>query len=141
MSAIQMMVLGSNFGTPPYNIDYLVVAGGAGGGISGGSNVSGAGGAGGYRPVTAYSVTPATAYTVTIGAGGAANSDGARFFLLPQARVGVKEVETGLTTVMMEAVEEALGQIMLLIFLTLVLAMFQPQPRVKGMTEGKGRFR
>jgi hypothetical protein len=49
-----------------YNIDYLVVAGGGGGGCYGG----GGGGAGGYRTAT-IGVNPATAYAVSIGAGGA----------------------------------------------------------------------
>jgi hypothetical protein len=46
--------------------DYLVVAGGGGGGFNGG----GGGGAGGFRTGTSLAVT-ATAYTITVGAGGA----------------------------------------------------------------------
>ncbi len=45
------------------SVDYLVVAGGGGGSAGGG-------GAGGYKTATALSVTPGTAYTVTVGAGG-----------------------------------------------------------------------
>ena len=56
--------------TQAYSIDYLVVAGGAGsGGIQVGSGIAGGGGAGGYLTNTA-TLTPGTAYTVTIGAGG-----------------------------------------------------------------------
>lgn len=46
------------------SVDYLVVAGGGGG--SGGG-----GGAGAFRTANALGVTPGTAYTVTVGAGGA----------------------------------------------------------------------
>jgi len=56
----------------PYNIEYLVVAGGA----SGGEGHGGGGGAGGYLDSTLY-VAPLTAYTVTIGAGGAQKATGA----------------------------------------------------------------
>lgn len=49
--------------------DYLVVAGGASGGSGGG----GGGGAGAFRTDTSQSLT-ATGYTVTVGAGGAANT-------------------------------------------------------------------
>jgi hypothetical protein len=50
-----------------YAVEYLVVAGGAGGG----ANIGGGGGAGGYRTATGFSVTSGTSYTVTVGAGGA----------------------------------------------------------------------
>ena len=50
-----------------YPVEYLVVAGGAGGG----ANIGGGGGAGGYRTATGFSVTSGTSYTVTVGAGGA----------------------------------------------------------------------
>ena len=49
---------------PPYDIEYLVVAGGGGGG-----GVGGAGGAGGYLTNTITSVAD-TEYTITIGGGG-----------------------------------------------------------------------
>ena len=49
------------------SIQYLVVAGGAGGG---GQNGGGGGGAGGYLANSAYPITPATPYTITVGAGG-----------------------------------------------------------------------
>ena len=63
---------------PPYDAYYLVVGGGGGG--SGGKNTinwgNGAGGGGGgYRTNyggTAYSLTPGTVYSVTVGTGGAA---------------------------------------------------------------------
>jgi hypothetical protein len=56
-----------------YSAEYLVVAGGG----SGGARIGGGGGAGGYITSTT-SLIPGTAYTVTIGAGGAAvtNSPG-----------------------------------------------------------------
>jgi hypothetical protein len=47
--------------------EYLIVAGGGGGGFDAG----GGGGAGGYRNFTSQSLTAATSYTATIGAGGA----------------------------------------------------------------------
>ena len=47
-------------------VDYLVVAGGGGGGLQHG----GGGGAGGFRTATGFSVA-ATAYAITVGAGGA----------------------------------------------------------------------
>ena len=53
----------------PGTVDYLVVAGGG----SGGAQNAGGGGAGGFRTATGLSVT-AQAYTVTIGAGGAAST-------------------------------------------------------------------
>ena len=59
------------------SIEYLVVAGGgSGGGTTGSADGSGGGGgAGGYRSVT-LTVTPGTAYGVTVGAGGVAGSPG-----------------------------------------------------------------
>ena len=67
-----------------YSVDFLVIAGGAGGGVVGGG---GGGGAGGYRnsyssessggggsSETALSLTPGTTYTVTVGAGGTAQT-------------------------------------------------------------------
>jgi hypothetical protein len=73
--------------TGPYSVQYLVVAGGAAGGgaYDNVSGTAGGGGAGGYRSSvtgessggggsaeSALSVSPGTAYTVTVGAGGAA---------------------------------------------------------------------
>jgi hypothetical protein len=52
----------------PYNIEYLVIAGG---GSGGGRNAGGGGGAGGYRTASGFTLTPNTTYTVTVGAGGA----------------------------------------------------------------------
>jgi hypothetical protein len=51
---------------PPYNIDFLVIAGGGGGGGS----PTGGGGAGGYRTST-QSVSVSTLITITVGDGGA----------------------------------------------------------------------
>ena len=57
-----------------YSVDYLIVAGGAGGGgCAVNSGLAGGGGAGGYLAST-YTVTSATSYTVTVGAGGAGGS-------------------------------------------------------------------
>jgi hypothetical protein len=53
-------------------VDFLVVAGGGGGG----ENVGGGGGAGGYRELTSQILHIATNITVTVGAGGAANTSG-----------------------------------------------------------------
>ena len=50
------------------SIQYLVVAGGGGGGAQ---NGGGGGGAGGYLANSAYPITPATPYTITVGGGGA----------------------------------------------------------------------
>ena len=57
--------------TQALTADYLVVAGGASGGVGGSGEGGGGGGAGGYRSATAQSFTNGTAYTVTVGAGGA----------------------------------------------------------------------
>ena len=67
---------------PSYTLNYLVIAGGGGG--KGNTNTAGGGGAGGYRASwnseasggggsseTALTVSAGTAYTITIGAGGA----------------------------------------------------------------------
>ena len=50
-------------------VQYLVIAGGAGGGYS----MNGGGGAGGYRTATGFTVAQ-QAYTITVGAGGAAGT-------------------------------------------------------------------
>jgi hypothetical protein len=63
----------------PYNIEYLVVAGGGGGAGGSSSNVSGAGGAGGYKTASGFTLTSGTTYTVTVGGGGnggASNASG-----------------------------------------------------------------
>ena len=52
--------------------DCLVVAGGGSGGSGSGGVGGGGGGAGGYKELIAQSLTSGTAYTVTVGAGGAA---------------------------------------------------------------------
>jgi len=51
----------------PYNVEYLVVAGGGASGKGGG----GGGGGGGFRTASGATVVPGTAYTITVGAGGA----------------------------------------------------------------------
>jgi hypothetical protein len=58
--------------TSSLSAEYLVIAGGGGGGST---NPDGGGGAGGYLTGTA-SFTSGTAYTVTVGAGGAINNSG-----------------------------------------------------------------
>jgi hypothetical protein len=73
----------------PYNIDYLVIAGGASGG---GSYGAGGGGAGGYRnsyggessgggasAETNFECEINAVYTVTVGAGGTPENNGRRF--------------------------------------------------------------
>jgi hypothetical protein len=55
---------------PPYAIDFLVIAGGAGAGGGNGAGGTGAGGAGGYRTST-QTVSGGTVITVTVGDGGA----------------------------------------------------------------------
>jgi hypothetical protein len=67
----------TNSGTPAGSntVEYLVVAGGG----AGGNNLSGGGGAGGFRnnfpsPTTAGLPVSATAYPITVGAGGAVRS-------------------------------------------------------------------
>jgi len=62
----------SFFGGPPFTIEYYLQAGGGGGGAGGSSGGGGAGGYG-YNAVFALS---ATSFTVTIGAGGAAQTKG-----------------------------------------------------------------
>tara|TARA_R110000803_G_scaffold21303_1_gene53801 strand:- start:30 stop:1478 length:1449 start_codon:yes stop_codon:yes gene_type:complete len=54
------------------DVEYLVIAGGAGGGgtSTGGGYATGGGGAGGYRTATGYGVT-AQSYSITVGTGGA----------------------------------------------------------------------
>lgn len=58
-------------GPAPLIVEYLVVAGGGGGGCGHG----GGGGAGGYRTASGISLTIATNYTVTVGAGAAGSSN------------------------------------------------------------------
>ncbi|MCP4929990.1 MAG: LamG domain-containing protein, partial [Gammaproteobacteria bacterium] len=53
------------------SVEYLVVAGGGGGG----SALGGGGGGGGFKTGT-LSVTPASSYTTTVGAGGSSNTSG-----------------------------------------------------------------
>ena len=85
---------GANEGTTsldtlPYSVDFLVIAGGAGGGWVGNNYLgSGAGGAGGYRnsystessggggsSETELTFSGNTVYTITVGAGGAGGTD------------------------------------------------------------------
>jgi hypothetical protein len=54
-------------------VEYLVVAGGGGGGRT---NCGAGGGAGGYRTNPSFAVTAGTSYTITVGAGGAGNTNG-----------------------------------------------------------------
>jgi hypothetical protein len=69
-------------------VEVLVVGGGGGGGYNGG----GGGGAGGLLYSAAYTVTPGTSYTVTVGAGGAPSSASANV-----ASVGSNSVFDALT--------------------------------------------
>ena len=59
----------------PYTVSYLIVGGGAGGGGDTNTTGGGGGGAGGLLASTT-SLTPGTAYTVTVGAGGGGGSGG-----------------------------------------------------------------
>jgi len=52
--------------------DIMVIAGGGGGG----DPVGGGGGAGGFQVFTNESLTPSTTYTITVGGGGAENTNG-----------------------------------------------------------------
>jgi len=56
-----------NAAGPTSSVEYLVVAGGAGGGDG---TAGGGGGAGGFRTATGFSVTTGSAITVTVGGGG-----------------------------------------------------------------------
>ena len=56
---------------PPYDIDFLVIAGG---GAGTGRDNAGGGGAGGYRTSTETGITIGTVITVTVGDGGASSS-------------------------------------------------------------------
>ena len=53
-------------------VEYLVIGGGGGSGA--GSAAGGGGGAGGYRTATGFALTPGTAYSITVGAGGAGST-------------------------------------------------------------------
>ena len=73
--AISFTNTGTHYWTAPTGVtkvEALVVAGGGGGGNDDG----GGGGAGGLLYHTAYPVTPGTQYTITVGAGGAAWTNG-----------------------------------------------------------------
>ena len=52
-------------GLQPYDIDFLLVAGGGAGGGTGGG-----GGAGGFRKFTSQTVNPGETVTITVGTGG-----------------------------------------------------------------------
>ena len=56
-------------------VQALVVGGGGGGGSTGGWYPGGGGGAGGYQYNASYAVTPQS-YSITVGSGGSANSNG-----------------------------------------------------------------
>jgi len=60
-----------------FNMDYLVAAGGGGGGASTASGTGGGGGAGGLTIGTSTAISTGT-YKLTVGAGGAAASNGSR---------------------------------------------------------------
>jgi hypothetical protein len=64
---------GGNAIPPTLTVDYLIVAGGGGGASAHGAS-GGGGGAGEYLSKTAQSLVVSTAYTITIGAGGAGGS-------------------------------------------------------------------
>jgi hypothetical protein len=62
-------------------VDYLVVAGGGGGG----SDAGGGGGAGGFLTGSGQSITPASSYSITVGAGGRFTSP----VSIPEALMGL----------------------------------------------------
>jgi len=76
----------SQAGAVPFDVEYQVVAGGAGGGGSGGGPGSGGGGAGGFRirydsPLNApadLTLFAGIAYPITVGGGGSAGTSGSR---------------------------------------------------------------
>jgi hypothetical protein len=71
MTSFGYNILGFGSGETPLFADFLIVAGGGSG--SGVNNRScGGGGAGGFREFTNQELVRGTAYTVTVGAGGAA---------------------------------------------------------------------
>lgn len=78
-----------------YSVEVLVVAGGGGGGAW----VGGGGGGGGviYRP--AFSVTPGTTYTVTVGAGGDGEFNPGGYGGMPRATNGGNSVFGSLTAI------------------------------------------
>ena len=57
--------------SPSFSVDYLVVAGGGGGG----GNLGGGGGAGGFLEILNTTLAINELYTVTVGSGGAGNTD------------------------------------------------------------------
>ena len=59
-----------------YTVNYLVVAGGGGGGAGVTGLAAGAGGGAGGLLASSISLSAGTAYTITIGAGGASNTNG-----------------------------------------------------------------
>ena len=80
---------GSSTFTPPSgasNVEYLVVAGGGGGGRSI-DRTGGGGGAGGVLNGSSFGVT-VQAYTVTVGAGGAANTAGSNSVFATLTAIG-----------------------------------------------------
>ena len=67
----------------PYSVEYISVAGGGGGGNNAGAGA----GAGGYLTGT-FSATPSTAYTVTIGGGGATDTNGSNSSVFSATSLG-----------------------------------------------------
>jgi len=74
MTATTWVISGAGLNIIPSSVTYLVVAGGGGSG-TGASAQAGAGGAGGFL-TGSLSVAGATSYTVTVGGGGAENTNG-----------------------------------------------------------------
>jgi hypothetical protein len=70
--------------TPTYVVEYLAIAGGGGGGVGSGG---GGGGAGGYLTST-LKIIAGKSYTITIGAGGASNTNGSNTTGLDLTLVG-----------------------------------------------------
>jgi hypothetical protein len=103
----------------PYEFEYVVVAGGGGGGGPSGGGAAGGGGAGGYRSSvsgessgggasaeTALSLSAGT-YTVTVGAGGANQTQGVAsvFSTVSTLAVGVERLKFWLPVAVVLVVE------------------------------------
>ena len=70
---------GSGGGLPPYNADFLIVAGGGAGAVGAlVGRAGGGGGAGGFRTFTCQELTAGANYAVTVGAGGAKGNPNAK---------------------------------------------------------------
>jgi len=87
--------LRNGYNSAPTTVEYLIVAGGGGGGTTyAGSQNGGGGGAGGVLNGGSYAITPGVAITVTVGAGGTAQT-----YVYTPATNGANSVFGSLTAV------------------------------------------